>query len=100
MFRGPGGVSAPAGLTEFVLHKSADQILESLASYCHRIKDSGHMRSRPHWRAQCRWRREARSVGSELIALLLGQAGQQLIFGPALCRRGAAEAALASRAVA
>jgi hypothetical protein len=35
-----------------------------------------------------------------LIALLLGQAGQQLIFGPALCRRGAAEAALASRAVA
>jgi hypothetical protein len=26
----------------FVWHKSADQILDSLATYCQRINDSGH----------------------------------------------------------
>jgi hypothetical protein len=26
----------------FVWHKSADQILDSLAAYCQRINDSGH----------------------------------------------------------
>jgi len=35
-----------------------------------------------------------------LVALLLGQAGEQLIFGLALSLRGGGEAALASRAVA
>jgi hypothetical protein len=33
---------------QFVWHKSADQILDSLAAYCQRINDSGHWR--PGWR--------------------------------------------------
>jgi hypothetical protein len=28
--------------TAFVWHKTADQILDSIAAYCQRINDSGH----------------------------------------------------------
>jgi hypothetical protein len=46
-FSGPGDVLVSSRQLErrpktFVWHKTADEILDSLAAYCQRINDSGH----------------------------------------------------------
>lgn len=38
----PAGVAGPSGPKPYVRHKTADEILDSLANYCQRINDSGH----------------------------------------------------------